>query len=160
MTGVAFLGYPVCRNEKCVKLSVEFSINLFQTTFTLRAFPRFAYPLLALLIPSRYRIRRNLKEAEQIIASLIDEHDRKRSLRDKSELEKEEGSLLEWMLDHATGTEAEAGEMANRQLILTLASIHTTSMAVAHALFDLCAHPEYFEPLINEAKEVFQIKKI
>jgi cytochrome P450 len=59
-----------------------------------------------------------------------------------------------WMLNNAKEDEAILAKMASRQLILTLASIHATSMAVSHALYDLCAHPEWFEPLRREIEEL------
>lgn len=44
--------------------------------------------------------------------------------------------------------------MSTRQAILTLASIHTTSMAAANILFDLCAHPEWFPVLREEIENI------
>ncbi|KAF2198556.1 cytochrome P450 monooxygenase [Delitschia confertaspora ATCC 74209] len=157
MSGAAFLGYPACRNQEWLKLSVKFSIDIFRTSFTLRMFPRFMHPLLAIVIPSRYRIRQHIREAEKIIAPLILEHREKQTLGAVAKSSSpEDVTLLTWMLDNATGTEADPTEMANRQLILTLASIHTTSLAVTHTLYDLCAHPEYFDPLREEIRNVFK----
>ena len=129
-------------------------MDTFQTAFTLRMFPSFMHPILALLLPSRNRLQKHLKEAEEIIEPLIKRH----QLKDKTERE-EIGTLLDWMLDNAIGTEAEPAEMTSRQLILTLASIHTTALAIAHVLFDLCAHPEYLEPLRQEIGEVSSAHK-
>lgn len=65
-----------------------------------------------------------------------------------------EDSLLDWMYDHGTNKEREIPEMAARQCVLTLASIHTTSLSVANLLFDLCAHPEWFPVLTEEVETV------
>jgi cytochrome P450 len=35
-----------------------------------------------------------------------------------------------------------------------MAAIHTTSMATTAAIFDLCAHPEYIQPLRDEIQQV------
>lgn len=40
--------------------------------------------------------------------------------------------------------------LARRALIMGLASIHLTTMAAAHVIYDMCAMPEYFEPLRAE----------
>jgi cytochrome P450 len=124
-------------------------MDTFQTAFTLRMFPTFIHPFLALLLPSRRRLWKHKKQAEAILTPLIEKH------REKSSTGNDEiGSLLDWMLDNAAGDEAAPTEMTSRQLILTLASIHTTALAITHALFDLCAHPEYLEPLRQEIEEV------
>jgi cytochrome P450 len=44
------------------------------------------------------------------------------------------------------------------ELVVSLAAIHTTQMAVIHTLYDLCVHPEYLEPIREEIKEVLDGK--
>lgn len=58
------------------------------------------------------------------------------------------------MDDYGTDKEREVPEMAARQCILTLASIHTTSLSIANLLFDLCAHPEWTPVLTEEVVAV------
>ncbi|KAF2026975.1 putative cytochrome P450 monooxygenase [Setomelanomma holmii] len=149
MTGVVFLGHPTCRNEDWLRISVQYPMDTFQTAFTLRMFPTFMHPFLARLLPSRRRLVRHKQQAKEILTPLIEKHNVK-TLAGGQDI----GSLLDWMLDNATGDEADPTEMTSRQLILTLASIHTTALAITHALFDLCAHPEYLEPLRQEIEEV------
>jgi hypothetical protein len=40
-----------------------------------------------------------------------------------------------------------------RQMNSSLASVHTTVMASTYCLLELCRHPEYIEPLLEEAKD-------
>lgn len=150
MSAVVFLGFPACRNEDWLRLSVDFSINIFHTSFAMRMFPPFLHPFIALILPSRHRARQNLALARKIIAPIIEKHKKLPADGRLGNTKTEEDTLLTWMVDNATDVENQPDQMASRQLILTLASIHTTSMAVSHALFDLCAHPEFFEPLREE----------
>ena len=46
--------------------------------------------------------------------------------------------------------EANPNKLAHRQLLLSLASIHTTGMATTHTLYDLAAHPEYIAEMREE----------
>lgn len=64
--------------------------------------------------------------------------------------------LLQWMMEAANENDGQPHKLAHRQLLLSLASIHTTTMSAAHCLYDLCAHTEYFEPLREEAFEVMR----
>ena len=49
------------------------------------------------------------------------------------------------------GPDSDPITLAQRVLSLTLASNHTTTMALTEAIYDLCAHPEYIEELRQEA---------
>lgn len=149
MTGAVFLGSSTSRNEDWLSLSIQYPIDTFQTAFQLRMFPKFTHPLLARLLPSRYRLKRSRQKAKSIITSLIAEYQEKSQAGFETE-----DTLLAWMLDNATGAEAEPTEMTSRQLVLTLASIHTTALALSHAFYDLCAHPEYVDSLREEIEEV------
>lgn len=47
-------------------------------------------------------------------------------------------------------------KLAHRLMILVLGSVHTTTMTAAHAMYDMCAIPEYFAPLRAEILEVLK----
>lgn len=64
--------------------------------------------------------------------------------------------FLQWMMDAANESEFDPEKLTHRQLILILGSVHTTTMAGAHVFYDLCAHPDYFEPLRKEIQEVMR----
>jgi len=152
MTGAVFLGSAASRNEEWLNISIQYPIDTFQTAFQLRMFPNFMHPLLARLLPSRYRLQDHRRRAECIIKSLMTEHQKKV----EAGVETEE-TLLGWMIDNAVGNEGDLEEMKCRQLVLTLASIHTTALALSHAFYDLCAHPEYVEPLREEIESVSKV---
>ncbi|KAJ0119667.1 calcineurin-like phosphoesterase [Diaporthe amygdali] len=57
-------------------------------------------------------------------------------------------TLLELMVTNAAcEAETDPKKLASRQLILTLAFIHTSVMTIFYALFDLLKYPKYIEPL-------------
>jgi hypothetical protein len=64
--------------------------------------------------------------------------------------------FLQWMMDTGIGEEQRPEKLAHRQLILILASVDTTTRAGAHAIYDMCARPEYFEPLREEIETVLR----
>lgn len=157
MSAKIFLGHPACRNIEWLKLSIDFSIDLFACAFLFRMFPPILHPFVCPFLPPRWKIARNLKKAQNIIGPLMEKHKRCASSREAGltgpELD-EDDTLLNWMMDNGTEKENRLEEMATRQSILTLASIHTTSMGVANILFDLCANPEWFPVLREEIAEV------
>ncbi|KAI0008538.1 cytochrome P450 [Xylariaceae sp. FL0662B] len=156
MSAKVFMGHPACRDREWLDLSIDFSIDMFKTAFTLRLFPPWTHVIVAHFIPSRWRIKSQMRTSEKIVGMLMQNHADavKRRSQGHSDIAEEEDSLLDWMIDNGTEKETELSEMAARQCILTLASIHTTSMSVANLLFDLCAHPEWIPVLRKEVDDV------
>jgi cytochrome P450 len=149
MSAKVFMGHPACRDEEWLKLSIDFSIDMFTAAFTLRMFPPWSHPIVAHLIPARYRVMKKLRLARRILQPLMERHTDAVRRRSAGEQVDEEDTLLNWMMDHGTEDENRVDKMSTRQAILTLASIHTTSMAATNIIFDLCAHPEWF-PVLRE----------
>ncbi|KAF2198781.1 putative cytochrome P450 [Delitschia confertaspora ATCC 74209] len=154
MSAKIFLGYPACRDEEWLRTSIDFSINMFATAFMLRMFPPWMHPVVAHLVPTRYRLKKNLRTARKIIGPLMEKHQKALASKGTDDEIEEDDTLLNWMMDNGNEKENKLPEMAARQSVLTLASIHTTSMGIANMLFDLCAHPKWFEPLRQEVIEV------
>lgn len=59
-------------------------------------------------------------------------------------------SVIEWMSRSAQGIDRDPQILVKKLLFLTLAAIHTSTMSITHALFDLCEHHECIEPLRDE----------
>lgn len=59
------------------------------------------------------------------------------------------------MLDIAKAQDGQPRTLAHRQLLPSMAAIHSTTMATAHVLYGLCAHPE-FEPRWDELVTVLR----
>jgi cytochrome P450 len=154
MTAKLFLGEPACRNREWLRLSINFSIELFACAMVLRKIPKLLHPIIAPVLPLRWRIRSTLKRSEKIVGPLMDRHRDCVRRRNAGEKVEEEDTLLNWMMDNGTKEENQLDQMAHRQTILTLASIHTTSMTVSNLLFDLCANPEWFPVLREEIAEI------
>lgn len=152
MSAKVFMGHPACRNKEWLELSIDFSIDMFTAAFALRMFPPWTHPIVAHLIPARYRVKKNLRLAQRLIQPLMERHaDAVR--RSAGQQVDEDDTLLNWMIDHGNEDENRVDKMSTRQAILTLASIHTTSMAVTNIMFDLCAHPEWF-PVLREEIDI------
>ncbi|KAK5637322.1 hypothetical protein RRF57_013034 [Xylaria bambusicola] len=148
-----FLGKDGCRNEEWLSTSIHYTENVFMTVMTLRMLPAFLHGPVSRCLPSWWRLRSNLATAKRLISPIIRER-REAQAREGDAYEKPE-DLLQWMMDSAQNDfESHPDSLAHIQLLLSLASIHTTTMAIAHAIYDICAHPEYFEPLRAELESV------
>lgn len=144
----------LCRNDEWLDVSVSYSENVFKTVIPMRLFPKWLHPVVGVIVPTWWQVKRDLKLAQRLIIPLVEQRRKAEAAGDPG-YEKPD-DLLQWMMDGANETESSPSKLARRQLLLTLASIHTTTMAVTHALFDLAAMPEYLAPLREEIDQVLE----
>ena len=147
------MGLPLCRNQQWIDLSISYTENVFRIVVILRLFPRWLQPFIALFVPHIWIVRQNLRHAQNLVVPILNERE---NLKRANKTYKKPNDLLQWMVDAASEGEGEPHKLAHRQLLVTLAAIHTTTMAVTHALFDLCERPDYIEQL---HKEIVQVLK-
>ncbi|KAK8103057.1 hypothetical protein PG984_016203 [Apiospora sp. TS-2023a] len=153
VTGRVFVGPELCRDPDWIKVSLAYDVNVGTVIATLRMFPPFLHPVVARLLPAWWRAHSDIKAAHRIIGPAV----RARREKEANDLDYQKPhDLLQWMMDEAQGWEADPDSLALRQLVINLAALHTTSMATTHAIYDLCAHPEYFQPLREELVAVLR----
>ncbi|KAK5988331.1 Cytochrome P450 monooxygenase [Cladobotryum mycophilum] len=146
-----FVGSPLCEDEGWLSMALAYTENAFKTIILLRIFPDFMKPLVAWFIPFSYQVSWALRKAKRIVIPLIVERHRRQETDPNYERPED---FLQYIMDGASNSDGDPEKLAHRLLILTLAAVHTTSMAATQTLFDLCAHPEYIEPLRREIMEV------
>ena len=123
----------------------------------MRLFPQFMQPLVSLFTPPAWRVPQNLHFAQKLIVPLVIERKKAQASGDPSY--EKPNDLLQWMIDAANEDEGKPDKLAHRQLLLTLAAIHTSTMAATHVLFDLCERPEYIQPLREEVEQAINEDK-
>ncbi|KAF5024599.1 hypothetical protein F66182_3362 [Fusarium sp. NRRL 66182] len=147
-----FLGPEEGRNEEWLTTTASYTKNLFITGFILRPFPRLLRPLVALMLPTYHRLHADVASARRIVARVVSS--RQAAEAQRSAEQEKSTDILQWLMDEATGDEKKVENLSQRILILSLASIHTTALTMTQALYDLCASPEYLEPLRDELNDV------
>ncbi len=149
-----FIGQPHCRNEEWLHTSIKYTENVFTTAMVLRTVPKFMHPVAAQFLPSYWKVHSNLRTAKKLIIPIVEQ--RRAEQAEKNPDYQKPNDMLQWMMDAANENDGQAHKLAHRQLLLSLVSIHTTTMTAAHGFFDMCARPEYFEPLRQEAFAVLE----
>jgi cytochrome P450 len=113
--------------------------------------PTFLHPFMVWALPSWYRVHNDLKTAKKLIVPLVKEH----AVSIAAGSEKGDDTVLKWMMGMAqNANEADPNKLAHRQLLLSLASIHTTGMATTHTIYDLAANPQYIPEMRGEVEDV------
>lgn len=146
-----FLGQPLCRDERWLEISTEFTENVFVSLVILRLFPRFLHGLISYFIPSTWICCNYIRQAKRLLVPDIRRRQIAMAAGEKSE---EDMNLLNWMLEIATPRESNPSELAHLEVVMSLASIHTSQMNAVHVLYDLAEHPEYIKEIRQEIEDV------
>lgn len=140
-----FVGLPLCRNPEWLETSVGYTLDAFAVAGALRDKHWAARPFIYFFLDSRRRLQHRLATARKYLVPILKERAPATSHEDDVPLD-----LLQWMVDSAQGSDRKPERLSHKVLFLCLASIHTSTMSACHALYDLCAMPEYINPLRNE----------
>ncbi|KEQ60843.1 phoma betae P450 monooxygenase No.2 [Aureobasidium melanogenum CBS 110374] len=145
----------LAEDEAYLKTAIDYSENGFLHNFMLRVFPDLAKPFVAWFLPTSWGVDRALKRARRMIIPIIAE--RRRREQDDRKYEKPE-DFLQNLMDGGVELNDSPETTVQRLMVTYLGAGPSTVIAVAQVLFDLCAHPEYVEPLRQEALSVLREK--
>jgi ent-kaurene oxidase len=106
---------------------------------------------ISFFLPSSWRGVNYIKQAKKL---LIPEIIRRREVKDKTP--EENNNLLSWMMEIATPDESNPSDLAHLEVVMSLASIHTSQMNAVHVMYDLASRPEYIEPLREEIVQLIK----
>ncbi|KAF8637704.1 hypothetical protein AX16_010779 [Volvariella volvacea WC 439] len=145
-----FVGLPFCRDPDYCKLNEEFTVQVVTAGTTLMCFPAFLRPLAARFLTNvEGGIQRGLRHLGSMIRERLEQEEK--CGKDRAD---RPNDLISWLLDYAQPHQREERDLVVRVLTVNFAAIHTTTMAVTHALYDLASHPEYVEPLREEIQDI------
>ncbi|KAJ5351660.1 cytochrome P450 [Penicillium brevicompactum] len=146
-----FIGDELCREEKWIEASIEYTKNIFLTIALMRPVPGFLHPIVGRMLPSSRRLDKQLSYIQsELLGPLIA---KRRNMEAASDpYYKKPDDFLQWMMDLAkTETESQPSNLAHRLLGLTsMAVVHTSAMSMTHILYDLLVMPQWKKPLLDE----------
>ncbi|OKP01050.1 Ent-kaurene oxidase [Penicillium subrubescens] len=144
------LAHSLRRNEQWLDVASNYSVNVGITILLLRPFPNFLRPFIAPFLPSVRQMKKQLQFAKNLFIPMINERRAAEAANDPGYVKPDD--FLQWMMDMAEDEQdLDAEALAHHNLILmSLAVVHTSSIALCQILYDLIARPEYIEPLREE----------
>lgn len=106
------------------------------------------HPLIAAVLPSRRNLILYTKRIHEFLVPLINQR----------RLQQTQGKVLDedivtWMMELANDHEYPAENIAQRYIYTIIGSMHTVTGAVIDTIYDLCARPEYIDPLRQEVSQ-------
>ncbi|EEQ34287.1 hypothetical protein McanMca71_005075 [Microsporum canis] len=153
-----FLGEELCRNEEWLRITADYTINLFVAINELMTWPASIRPIVQWFLPTCRRLRQQVADARQLIQPVIDRrHAENHELRRQGKPVKQYDDAISWLDDKAGGRLFDA---AIAQLSLSFVSIHTTTDLCTQAIYDICANPELIQPLREEIINVLGSREL
>lgn len=146
------VGYPICQNPEWIDISSNFTENIFESIVIMRLFPPWLYSTLGYLLPSVWRTKGYIKKAQQLLAPAF----AKRLAEMDSGKYKPASAQFDgftWLAELAEGADRDPTRLAHYEILLALASIHTTLLREVNVLYDIMADPKYFDILTEEINE-------
>lgn len=132
VSGSIFFGPDLCREEEYMDCAVKFTMDLVMASAVLKRIPSWLRSIAAeYLVPQAKLVRGHRRRMKRFLEPVIEA--RRKFLGDGKDGGERPDDLFQWMLEKAadkgiTG----AGDLTDMMLLLLLAAIHTTSLAVTN----------------------------
>ena len=112
------------------------------------------------LLPSYWHGQAYVRSAKALLSPKIQELLRKSDNGSWSPDDNEDDfNVLSWLADTAKGRDRDPDTLAHVEVLLALASVHTTLLRMVNVLYDLAANPGYFEELQVEIEAELKSKQ-
>ncbi|KAK8079169.1 hypothetical protein PG994_002976 [Apiospora phragmitis] len=161
ITNRVFVGLPLCRNKELLKNGIAYAMDVPITGNMLKFVWEPLRPLAALVLtlPNRIHTNRFVKLLRPEVERRIANYDARQADPETKAADEVPNDFLQWSLNQAKASGDpylnRVYSLASRVLLLNFASIHTSSFAMTHVLFDLAATaPAHVEELRHEIKTV------
>ncbi|KAL8357235.1 hypothetical protein RB598_002190 [Gaeumannomyces tritici] len=154
VSGRIFLGPELCHDEAYLDAAINYTVELFNARNAVVQIKPWLRPFRAPFLPEVRQLRAREETFNAVIQPIVAAR-REAERADPCYVKPDD--MLQWILDGkakdvAKGAAAEMTdrELAKLQLSLSLAAIHTTSMMVTNAFYDLAANPDVIAELREE----------
>ncbi|KAH0838159.1 cytochrome P450 [Lanmaoa asiatica] len=163
-----FVGLPICKSRfmppqrgysaPSVGQSTEFADvqSKFALQIILRAslvnfFPQLMHPIIGRLLTNTPS---SLKRCMALLQPVVEERLKQYNNNPENDSPSLPDDMITWLLQVSKPEDRNLRSICLRILVLNFASLHTSAQTLTHALLNLASHPQYMEPLRDEAREV------
>ncbi|QBZ61960.1 hypothetical protein PoMZ_10833 [Pyricularia oryzae] len=149
-----FLGSEICRNEEWLELTKRITIVLNTVLQTARVYPSWLRPLVYRFGKHGRDMMAVTKRVNDIVNPIIEKRKiEKAECEARGEPAPVYNDAIEWILSEHDPNDR-VFEVADFQIALSVAAVHTTSDLLSHTMLTLAANPQHIEPL---RKEIIQV---
>lgn len=147
-----FVGEELTTNDEWLQITIDYTKYLMEAAHAIKKMNPWTRPILYRFLPEYRTLMATNRAALEIIRPLVQA---RREAMDKPDFDGGV-NMLQWMLDERVKKgfhDKDYQYLAQFQLQLAFAAIHTTSMALTNMIYDLVAYPDLIPILRDEVKE-------
>ncbi|KAH9874985.1 hypothetical protein J1614_004473 [Plenodomus biglobosus] len=148
VSGRIFVGPELSEDPAYLEAASNYTIDLMMAVNRVKQMRPWLRPILAHRTQEIRQLREREVQAQRYFNPLINERIQARKTDSNWQAPDD---MLQWMLNRMTD-KVPLAEIAQAQLGLTFAAIHTTTMTATNIVFSLAVTPEYIEPLREEIR--------
>ena len=146
-------GTVASRDMEWLESAARYSHDVVATAQQLRQWSPFLRPFVAPWLDGKKKLDQHLATAKKTFRHVFVQRLELLERGGVSDAEKPV-DMAQWMVETARGNDRDPDVLAQNMLFMTLAGLHTSSNTTIHALFDLCANPQFIQPLRDEIEQV------
>ncbi|KAF9453726.1 cytochrome P450 [Macrolepiota fuliginosa MF-IS2] len=145
-----FVGLPLCRDPGYRSLNERFAMDVTVSATIINCFPDILKPLVGRYLTT---VPKSVKRALEYLRPTLEE--RLAQEECGADSVDKPNDLITWLLETTTEDyHRTIHDLVLRILTVNFAAIHTSTLTLTHALYDLAIHPEYAKPMREEAKPI------
>jgi hypothetical protein len=163
LSGRTFVGLPLSRDKEWTDATINFNGDTIRAVQAIAKYHPLLWPLISHHLPEVKRLRAYREFAGKKLKPKVDAILSRRSEKWNSHVPEDvldddvkgDFNMIHWTVNHIKDiNSADAIWLGQLQMLIAFAAIHTTSMALSHAIFDLAAYPQYITELREEIENV------
>ncbi|KAF1935949.1 ent-kaurene oxidase [Clathrospora elynae] len=148
VSGRIFVGPELCEDPEYLDSGVNYTLDLMSAVQAIKKLRPWLKPFLAPRLPETIQLRKREQHAAEFLQPIVLE----RITAKKNDANwQEPDDMLQWMINRSKGADSYE-QIAQYQLTLIFAAIHTTTMTTTNTLYTLAVTPEYIGPLREEIR--------
>ncbi|OSC97933.1 cytochrome P450 [Trametes coccinea BRFM310] len=144
------VGLPKCRDPEYLKVAVNFTHDVFISSFIINLFPDFLKPFIGRMTTM---VSKNKKVLMPMIVPMLQERQRMYEMHG-DDWEDKPRDFLQWLLEEGRHKDTPFDNIVEKVLLVNFGAIHTSSGTFTHALYNLAANPQYIQPLREEVERI------
>lgn len=146
-----FVGEDLCRDAAWSKAASNATLSAFDTAYAIKKWPAWLRPIFCHSVPEYKSLMQARADATRILKTAAAAR-----VRDDGKKHEKEDYIINWIFKKRPEWTENFGAQVDLQIELSVAAIHTTTMAMTHMLYDLAAHPQYLPILRAEIKSALE----
>lgn len=136
-------GEILSQHEGWTDSMINFTGDCFVAAQKLKTFPESIRYIARYFLPEVKKIWRHFDLAHSLVAPIC---------KERTDEGKKQNDLVQWMVD--AKEHRSDNNLAEINLHVAFAAVHTSAVAISNIINNLCAMPEYVEPLTEEITRV------